>query len=176
MPAILIVYLKGLQVKMDISGIEYLGLKRVLKRGSGEIIAEREQALLIRDSVSGAYLVAGEDETTGLPVLDRFIGWACGLLMTSDEAVGNSAFIRYGFSEKLLCYQFAYFGKKPADDKGLFVRTADASDLNMLSETYKMISPEELEKVVKRQSVLLGYDRGRPVGFIGEHLEGSMAK
>ena len=35
---------------MDISGIEYLGLKRVLERGNGEIIAEREQALLIRDS------------------------------------------------------------------------------------------------------------------------------
>ena len=161
---------------MDISGIEYLGLKRVLERGSGRIIDEQAPALLIRDSVSGAYLFACEDERIGLQVLDRFIGPDCGLLMTSDEAVGNAAFERYGFSEKLLCYQFAYFGKKPADDKGLFVRTADASDLDMLSATYNMISPEELEKVVKRQSVLLGYDRGRPVGFIGEHLEGSMAK
>ena len=36
------------------------------------------------------------------------------------------------------------------------------------------ISPEEMEKVVRRRSVLLGYDGDCLVGFIGEHLEGSM--
>ena len=33
---------------------------------------------------------------------------------------------------------------------------------------------EEMEKVVRRRSVLLGYDGDCLVGFIGEHLEGSM--
>ena len=44
----------------------------------------------------------------------------------------------------------------------------------MLLENYDRISPEELEKVVARKSVLIGYDGDRPVGFCGEHLEGSM--
>ena len=40
---------------MDVTGIKYLGLDRVLKRGTGEIIADSDNALLVRDSVSGAY-------------------------------------------------------------------------------------------------------------------------
>ena len=40
--------------------------------------------------------------------------------------------------------------------------------------TYDLVSPEELRRIVKRRKLLLGHDRGNPVGFIGEHLEGSM--
>lgn len=39
---------------MDISGIDYLGLARVLERGTGEILAETDRLMLVRDSVSGA--------------------------------------------------------------------------------------------------------------------------
>ncbi len=41
-------------------------------------------------------------------------------------------------------------------------------------EKRHLISPEELERVVKRRSILLGYDKGPLIGFIGEHLEGSI--
>ena len=159
---------------MNIDGIDYLGIDRVLKRGSGEIIAETDHALLVRDSVSEALMLACEDTAAGLALLDRHVGSGCGLLMVSDYASGLTAFERYGFSEKLECYQVAYYGEKPPANSRLTVRTADENDLPMLTETYHLISPEEMEKVVRRGSVLLGYDGDRPVGFIGEHLEGSM--
>ena len=93
---------------MDISGIKYLGIDRILSRGTGETIAELNNALLVRDNVSGAYFLACEDEKTGITLLDRYIGSDCRLLMVSDYAIGQTAFARYGFSEKLECYQFAY--------------------------------------------------------------------
>ncbi len=49
---------------MDIEEIDYLGLDHVLRRGSGEIIAEKEDALFIRDRVRGAYLPACKDTAT----------------------------------------------------------------------------------------------------------------
>lgn len=159
---------------MDIDGIDYLGLDRVLKRGSGEIIINENKALLVRDSVSGAYFLACEDETTGIALLDDHAGPDCSLLMVSDYDTGQTAFERYGFSEKLECYQVAYYGEKPAVDTKLSVREADEHDLPMLKENYQMISPEELAEVVRRKSILLGYDQGQLIGFIGEHLEGSM--
>ena len=159
---------------MDISGIDYLGLDRVLRRGSGEILAEREDALLIRDSVSGAYLLACENAAVGRALLDRSLGQDCDLLMVSDHSLGMAAFERYGFTEKLECYQVAYYGEKPAADAALSVRTADENDLAMLVENYDRISPEELAKVVGRGSILLGYFQEQLIGFIGEHLEGSM--
>ncbi|MBQ7491914.1 MAG: GNAT family N-acetyltransferase [Clostridia bacterium] len=159
---------------MDISGIDYLGLDRVLKRGSGKILAERDHAFLVYDKISGAYLLACNDMTADISLLDRYAGQDCDLLMVSNHALGNAAFERYGFSEKLVCYQVAYYGQKPPLDARLTVRTADETDFAMLSETYRLIRAEELEMVIKRKSILLGYHEGRLVGFIGEHLEGSM--
>ena len=159
---------------MDICGIDYLGLDRVLRRGSGEIIAKQDNALFIRDRVSGAYFLACEDASIGIPLLDRYIGQGCDLLMVSDYSLGKVVFERFGFSEKLECYQVAYFGKKPPINAELTVRTADEHDLTMLMENYRLISPEELEKVVRRKGILLGYYQDRLIGFIGEHLEGSM--
>lgn len=159
---------------MDISRIECLGLDRVLRRGSGEILAERDDALLIRDRVSGAYMLACGDTEIGMPLLERYIGQDCALLMVSDRALGRAAFERFGFSEKLECFQVAYFGEKPTCKTALTVRTAEPGDLPTLIEAYRLISPEELEEVVERGDVLLGCEEDRLVGFIGEHLEGSM--
>ncbi|MBR5390459.1 MAG: GNAT family N-acetyltransferase [Clostridia bacterium] len=119
-------------------------------------------------------MLACSDMTAGISLLDRYAGQDCDLLMVSNHALGNAAFERYGFSEKLVCYQVAYYGQKPPLDARLTVRTADETDFAMLSETYRLIRAEELEMVIKRKSILLGYHEGRLVGFIGEHLEGSM--
>ena len=159
---------------MELHGIDYLGLERVLKRGSGEIVAEQENAMLVRDSVSGAYLLACEDRAAGTEMLDRCLPPDCGLLMVSDYSLGRAVFEKYGFTEKLECYQTAYYGGRLPEDSLLSVRPADEQDLPMLLENYHLISPEELEKAVGRRSILLGYEQDRLVGFIGEHLEGSM--
>ena len=158
---------------MEISGIDLLGIDRVLKRGSGEILADTATALLVRDAVSGAYFLACDDLSAGLSLLDRYAG-DCKQLMVANEALGKAAFARYGFSGKLECYQVAYFGEKPAPDSRLTIRVAEESDLPLLAENYRLISREELEAVVQRGSILLGYNGGNLVGFIGEHLEGSM--
>ena len=160
---------------MEFSGIDYLGIDRVLRRGSGEIIGQLKNALLIRDRISGAYLLACGDREEGTELLDRYIGRDCDLLMISDHALGTAAFERYGFPEKIECYQTAFYGEKPPIGTGrLRIGTAGEGDLAMLGEHYHMISKKELEDAVKRQAVLLGYDRDRLIGFIGEHAEGSM--
>ena len=159
---------------MDITGIDTLGLDRVLRRGSGEILAEQEDALLIRDRVSGAYFLACEDAAVGIPLLEHTVGQNCDLLMVSNHSLGITAFERFGFSEKLECYQVAYYGDKPSDETELCFRTAEEHDLPLLIENYHLITPEELQEVVNRRSVLLGYYNDQLVGFIGEHLEGSM--
>ncbi|NMA06656.1 MAG: GNAT family N-acetyltransferase [Ruminococcaceae bacterium] len=118
--------------------------------------------------------MACEDMNTGISLLDRYIGQDCDLLMVSDYALGKAAFERYGFSEKIECYQVAFYGEKPSVGAGLAVRTANEYDLAMLKENYLSISPEELEAVVGRKTILLGYYQENLIGFIGEHLEGSM--
>ena len=159
---------------MDTSCIDYLGIDRVLKRGTGEIIEDRDEALFVHDTVSGAYFLACENKETGLSLLDRHVGRGIGLLMVSNAELGRMAFERYGFSEKLECYQVAYYGDPPAENPVLRIREADKSGLPALTQHYHLISPEEMEKIVDRGNMFLGYDGDQLVGFIGEHLEGSM--
>ena len=159
---------------MELGGIDNLGFDRVLRRGRGEVILDRDDAMLIRDRVSGAYMLACNDTETGLALFDRFVGPDCDLFMTPNRALGLAVFEKHGFTQKLECRQVAYYGEKPSKDVGLTIRPAKEPDLAMLIEHYHMVSPGEMKENVRRGAVLLGYDRDRLVGFVGEHPEGSM--
>ncbi|MBO4572289.1 MAG: GNAT family N-acetyltransferase [Clostridia bacterium] len=154
--------------------INYLGIDRVLKRGTGQIIERSDDALLVYDTVSGAFFLDCDDCDTGIAVLNKHEDKGYRLLMTVNEAVAKEAFTRYGFDEMLECYQVAYFNKAPETDDGLTYRIADENDLDALIAVYDRISPKELSEVVKRRNILLAYDGKSFVGFMGEHLEGSM--
>lgn len=159
---------------MDIGTIENLGIDRVLKRGSGEIILQSERTLLVRDSISGVHFLACEDPAEDMAALDGCIGRDCDLLVVTSRASAEAVSQRYDFAGKMACWQVAYYGKKPQPDDSLTVRTAEESDFAMLRENYQMISPEEMKRVIARGDILIGCHGDRPVGFIGEHLEGSM--
>ena len=46
--------------------IDYLGIDRVLKHGSGEIIAKMDQALLVRDTMENGFVPFGQVEKSNL--------------------------------------------------------------------------------------------------------------
>lgn len=158
----------------DTARIEYLGLDRVMRRGTAEILFQDEQALFIRDTVSGACLLACDEEERGLAVLEKCLEADCELLMLPDPRMGQTVTERYGFSENFVCWQLAYYGPAPVTEGRLAVRTAVRDDLPVLLEHYHRISPDELAQVVERRCILLGYEGDRLAGFVGEHLEGSM--
>lgn len=153
--------------------IDFLGIDRVIRRGTGEVIENGERALFVRDSVSKAYFLACTDAEYAASLLDKYKE-KINLLSVTNGTVGKAAFEMLGFSDKLECYQTAYFGVRPDTKLHITVRVAEEHDLPMLTATYHLISAEEMEKVVERGSLLLGYEGERLIGFIGEHLEGSM--
>ena len=157
-----------------LTGIDYLGFDRVLRRGTGEILAESEDVLLLRDNVSKAYFLACDDTEAGMEALDRCAGGDLDLLSTPDLAAGEAACERYGLTEKLECYQAAYYGDMPETDDRLSVRIAEKEDLPVLTEHYDLISEEELAWNVDRGAVIMGYCQDELIGFIGEHNEGSI--
>ncbi len=158
----------------DRCGIDLIGIDRVLKRGTGKVITRQAGALLVYDSVSGAYLLGCEDPAAGEDVLGRNIGDDCRLLMVSDHGLGLRAFARYGFEGLMECYQTAYHRGMPYLTGCLDIREAEEEDLPVLTKTYDLVSPDEMRRIVERRKLLLGYAGGRLAGFIGEHLEGSM--
>lgn len=121
--------------------IDRLGIDRVRERGTGVVVERRESALLVRDTVSEAFLLDCDDVALGLEVLDGHAGEGIDLLMVTNVHVGRAAFERYGFADKLECYQVAYYGEPPtlANDARIVVRTANEDDLPLLVSTYDLI-------------------------------------
>ena len=75
----------GLRTNLDLSGIDYLGLERVLKRGTGQVIEQHDQAVFVHDSVSGTFLLGCENVDLGADILKHGVGSNCHLLMVSDQ-------------------------------------------------------------------------------------------
>ena len=159
---------------MDTAKIELLGIDRVLRRGTGEIVERREGALLVYDSVSGAYMLGCEDPEAGAEVLRRDLKSDCRLLMVSDRSLGSETFGRYGFCGMMECRQAAYYGPEPVLSGNLAIREAREEDLAMLTASYDLVSADEMRRIVERKKLVIGSEGGRTVGFAGEHLEGSM--
>lgn len=159
---------------MDLTGIDYLGIARVLQRGTGDVIERRDRALLVYDRVSGLYMLGCEDAAQGWDILRRSLPGCCRLLMVTDRGLGLAAFRGYGFTGILECYQAAYYGGMPKLTGRLAMRDAREVDLPLLTAVYDLESEESLRRIVAQGKLTLGYADGRLAGFMGEHLEGSM--
>ena len=200
---------------MDISSIEYVVFQHIMKRGTGKVIDESEDFLLIFDTVSEGYYFACADHESGMKILEKYITKDWKLLMVTEpekkndagSSLGKNVARKYNFNGPMECYQFAFFNvdedegcfeevndldsnrvdglsRKMTEDEAsemaedarnlLSVRVADENDFSMLAANYDLISKEELKDLVQKGNILLGYDEDRPVGFIGQHHEGSM--
>ncbi len=159
---------------MDLSGVDYVGFKTVIDRGTAEIIEETGDMIFLRDTVSGAYMLAADDGKLGVETLKRHEGLGYGLIMTTCREAYEYARDSYGFGECCECFQFAYLGDIPEEDPRLTLRTACPDDLDTIMRVYDQVSREEMLRDIRRGAVMMAYDGGDLVGFMGEHLEGSL--
>lgn len=160
---------------MDIKAIENLNIDRVLERGTGKIIEQRPDAIMVFDERSKGLMLACDDASVGEAMLERHLTEEHRLLMISDVALGRAMFKKYDFADGLECFQVAYYSDEMPEVSGaLDIRAAEAEDVPLLTEIYDVLTEEEMEEIVRRGNLLLGYEGAEMAGFVGEHLEGSI--
>ncbi len=159
---------------MNLNTIDYVVFDKMIKRGTAKILENTESALFLYDTKSEGYYLACEDVDLGMSILDKYVDESFHLMMVTNILIGEKAYEKYGFDGKYDCYQFAYYGKSVDLDSSITTRVATKDDLPMLLSYYDLISPEEMEKEVSIGNIILGYDNETLIGFMGEHLEGSM--
>ena len=159
---------------MDISSLDYVNFRRIFERGTAEVIEEDDELLFFFDTISETYMLACDDGERAKAVLDKHASRGYEILTTTSKDAVDHMIAKYGFENIEECYQFAYTGEKPELDPRLTFRTADLSDLPVIAESYDMISEDDIAANIERGVVLLAYEGETLVGFIGEHLEGSV--
>lgn len=149
------------------------GLLQVLRRGTGQLLRAEEDGVLVRDTVSGIYL------------LDEFRaggarGWLRDLPPGLTMAVGDSALAAAVREEEnaewtIECDQYLYQGACPPESRSLRIDTVTPAELDAVAESYEILTRAELEQTAARGELFAGHDAsGGMIGFAGSHAEGSM--
>ena len=160
---------------MDLTTIENLNIDRVIKRGTAQIIERADDAILLKDTKSKALMLACDEVEKGIEILELNNGEAKPLIMISNAELGRKVAERFGYEGVMECYQMAYLAKEPpAADDVLEYRTATMENYPLISREYGLVSEDELKELIERGNIIMGYENGEAVGFIGEHMEGSI--
>ena len=153
---------------MDISSIEYVVFQHIMKRGTGKIIEENDNYLLIFDSVSEGYYLACADHVSGMKILEKYITKDWKLLMVTEPerkmpaekfrvyeaketlvnealnavgaSLGKKAARKYDFNGPMECYQFAFLNADGEEVCFEEVNDLDSKRVDGLSR--KMIEDE----------------------------------
>ena len=160
---------------MDLTTIENLNIDRVIKRGTAQLIERADDAILLKDTKSKALMLACDEVEKGIEILELNNGEAKPLIMISNAELGRKVAERFGYEGVMECYQMAYLAKEPpAADDVLEYRTATMENYPLISREYGLVSEDELKELIERGNIIMGYENGEAVGFIGEHMEGSI--
>ena len=160
---------------LDSDKVLYAGLTEVIKRGTAEIFEENEKGVFLRDKIGGAFMLASDDFDTAVEWLKKHESQNYDLLVVFQREL--IAFIRerYGLTGGLDCLQAAYLSSNPPDiSRKLRIEHAMDSDLGVLPAVYKTVDEADLKKVIRRGELFVGYHGEDMIGFVGQHLEGSM--
>ncbi len=152
------------------------GIQKVLARDTASILEKDSHGILLRDTVSGAYMIASDGTGWGIQCLMDHEQEKYSLLsVCADRTLTDYAAHRYGLGRVLDCYQAIYRQTEaPACISRLQVRGAGKEDLAWVRSHYDMLSEQEIASVIDRGALFIGETGGIPVGFVGEHPEGSM--
>ena len=149
------------------------GLLQVLRRGTGELLRAEPAGVLLRDSVSGIYLLGGIHGAEAQSWVSRRLD---NLLMIVGNEV-PAAKVRADWNAEWIveCDQYVYEGTCPAAPAKLRIAEAEPAEMELIAANYDILSRTELDQVAAHRTLFAGHDAaGSLVGFAGAHLEGSM--
>lgn len=155
--------------------ILYAGLLQVLRRGTAEILEENESGIFLRDTVSNCFMLAVDHIETGKQWLKAHENLDYKLLLLFHQELARFAWERYALPPMMECVQAVYMSDEPPVLHGkLKIKPAAGEDFQFVSDNYGMLTEQELKEIFRQKNIFIGFHENEPVGFVGQHLEGSM--
>jgi ribosomal protein S18 acetylase RimI-like enzyme len=153
----------------------YAGLIQVINRNTAQILEKSEQGIFLRDTVGNACMLATENEELGLHWLKAHEDLKYDLLVVFQHSLVEYAKKQYGLNSEMDCFQAVYTQPNPPVLNGsIQIREATPKDIWMFAEHYQFFDEEEISYLIQHGELFVGEQDGKTVGFVGQHLEGSM--
>ena len=162
-------------MKLEKDPVLYASLLQVIHRGTAQILEETEEGIFLMDTVSNGFMMAVDSIELGIEWIKKHSDLNYQLFFTYHKEIAEFVKKKYELSETLECYQAAYLLESvPVCEYDFQIRCAVQNDFAEIKKNYDKLSDEELKKVIERKKLFLAFQDEQLVGFVGEHLEGSM--
>ena len=154
--------------------LRYMDMLQPLERGEAEVVALREDGVLLYEVPGQLYLLAADSLEAGQALCAGIETMR--LAATHDQATGAYLRQRYGREKCQPCTQAAYLGRDPFPlPPGLDIRQLGEEYLPAVVEHYHAFSDPDYIRRRLAAGVMHGaFQNGELAGFIGMHAEGSV--
>jgi GNAT superfamily N-acetyltransferase len=151
----------------------HMGMIEPIRRDTADILYAESDGVLIKEQRSKAYMISVENFEKGRELINS-IG-KCNLILAHQKYMVDYISNKYGLTKKLECVQAVYMDKNKLNVKEeLEIRRFEQDQRKVILEHYDKLSQNEIDEILKNGNLFGGYRNGMLVGFIGNHLEGSM--
>ena len=153
----------------------YAGIIQLYKRGTVRILEESADGVFVQDTLGISYMLASSDLQLAKEWLNRHADQGYDLMMVIGDELAEYVQSQIDFPEYMDVYHAVYEGIAPLSyEARLDVIPASEKDMDFVREHYSNLDEEELARIIRNRDLFLGYSGGVCIGFIGQHLEGSM--
>ena len=153
----------------------YAGFIQLYLRDTVRPLEESGSGVFIQDTKGVSYMLAADDVETAAAWLERHRDRRYDLVMAVGEDIAACVRDRCGLTETIEVYQAIYTKQEPPDiERRLRLVPAGPADMGFIRQHYSTLDEKELEQIIRNRELYLAFDADEPVGFIGQHLEGSM--
>lgn len=150
-----------------------IGILEPIRKGCAKIIYAENNGVLIFETESQSYMLSVDTFEIGKKLLDSITD--CNLIAIHQSFMVNYVEKKYDFLNKLECYQAVYLENEILlENSMLKIKELTYKEKAIINEHYKSLTNDELNKLLDKKNILGGYINNRLIGFIGNHLEGSM--
>ncbi|GEQ22681.1 hypothetical protein CBU02nite_31870 [Clostridium butyricum] len=151
----------------------HMGMIEAICRCTAEILYAETDGVFIREKKSNAYMVSVDNFEKGKELINSIE--ECSLIVAHQQYMVDYILNRFSLTKNLECVQAVYMNKtKLYVKEELEIRQLKLEQMGEILEHYDKLSNSEVETLLKNGNLLGGYKNGTLVGFVGNHLEGSI--
>jgi GNAT superfamily N-acetyltransferase len=151
----------------------HIGMIEPIRRGTADILYAETDGVLLKEQKSNSYMISVDNFEKGQELINN-IG-KCNLILSHQEYMVDYISYKFGLTKKIECFQAVYMNKNKLHVKEeLEIRQLDQNQREVILEHYDKLSNKEIDEILKNGNLFGGYKDGTLIGFIGNHLEGSM--
>jgi len=153
--------------------ILHMGMIEPIRRGTADLLYAEDDGVLMREQKSNAYMLSVNDYGRGTELVQTMQG--CSIIVSHQRCMVDYISLKFDCKHIMECVQAVYSSKKMLNTEiDLDIKQLKKGQKGLVLEHYDKLTEEEIEALLKNGNLYGGYKEGTLIGFIGNHLEGSL--